>query len=172
MIKIEINYDIIIKAEDVSKLDKKLAGVYVLLDELMEPIYVGQSKNMRRRVLDHIGGYTNTRDFHKKLKKVAFIYESDIEKRLTAELYLTRTLQGIKVVNQTYPHEKKGIKVGFRGVKVFGNCQYDTGVRTCSINAHSNGFCHKHGGNGITISSIQEKAVEEYLKTLDQGGNV
>lgn len=41
MIKIEINYDIIIKVSEVGKIDGYVAGIYVLLDEKNTPIYIG-----------------------------------------------------------------------------------------------------------------------------------
>jgi hypothetical protein len=172
MIKINITYDIIIKVDDARKLQDGLAGIYVFLDENNDPLYVGQSTKLKERIASHLYGITNSRNFYKDFRKVALIFEEDSEKRHCAEIYLINTFEGLRNIASYFPDGRKTIKEGFDGVELFGRCQGVSGNgNPCSMKASSNGFCHKHGGNRVTLASIQAKAVEDFLKKHDHREN-
>lgn len=119
---------------------------------------------MQARLLAHIKGQTNSFEFHKDIRKVALIFEKDADKRILAEKYLINKLDTLR--NVQYVEGKRYKKIGFGKVNPFGNCPYLRGGKhLCGKRAHANGFCYSHGGNGVTVASLQEKAVEDYLKT-------
>lgn len=170
MIEIKIEYDLTVYSNEIKSIPDSLPGVYVLLDSNAQPIYVGQSKDVKNRLLQHVLGATNSKEYYKEIDKVSVIQEEDIEVRLVVENYLLRKYSTVR--NVTKYGERISKKEGFGGIDVFGKCSYtlESGKR-CRARSHSNGYCHNHGGNGISVASIQEKAVEDYLCELKNGGD-
>lgn len=159
MINISIEIDQVIRLNELGSIRLPNAGIYLLLDENDTPIYIGITADMKKRLLDHSRGYTNTRAFHNDIHKAAIIYEADKEKQLLGEKYLIHKYETLRNVHSN------GKREGFIGLNPFGKCPHlVNGNYPCGRNAQENGLCSQHGGNGITFTHIQELAVEEYLK--------
>ena len=148
MIKIDINYDILIAVEDIKNF-KEFPGVYVFLDENNIPIYVGQSSKVRLRVRTHLSSGSNTSRICHLFKKVALIHEQDKFKRLAAELYLINTFVDLRNIGGKYRPSFNNLS-DYAGRPLANLCEGKTlEGKGCRNIGHSNGYCHLHGGNGI-----------------------
>lgn len=163
MINIEINYDFIIKPEDIKNLPE-FPGLYVFLDEDSKPVYVGRSKQVRTRVWTHLRGGSNTSKICHFFKKVALIHEESNAKRMAAELFLINEFENLLNIRGKYrPHFNKMTE--YSGRPLVHLCEGTTVLgQPCLHIGHLNGFCHLHGGNGI--HKYDQEVVEKELSKL------
>lgn len=146
MIEISIEYDIVIKLEEVHRLQRGSPGVYIFLDELDKPLYVGIAQDLRTRVESHLNKRTNTKRFAHHFKKIALIHEADKVKRQVAESYLINTLNTPINKNGRYPEGLKGMSVS--NAAEINQCQGITNEgKRCLKMGRENGYCHYHSGN-------------------------
>lgn len=73
----------------------RVGGVYVFYNEYEEPLYVGISDNVNRRVKAHLTGRgsKDLKRYNVGKLKVAVFYESNVAYREIYESYLIETLQ-------------------------------------------------------------------------------
>lgn len=165
-IDIKIDFDQIISVDELDSIQKE-SGIYVLMDIQKQTLYIGQSKNLTDRLVNHLSGKTNIEKIHQTIKYVALAFEEDVTKRLVAENYLINKERNftsnvknyfgsqIKLGEQAYPSLAN---------KIFGLCKtIKPNGEKCKNHAHSNGFCHLHGGNGVTSTKLIAQIVEDYL---------
>lgn len=163
MIDLTIDYDIIIRKEEVRKLFPRTPGVYVFLDADSNPLYVGVAIDLKERIRQHLTKQTNTKRYSHNFKKIALIFEKDALKRKVAEVYLINALDA--PLNRSL---RLTDNIGRQKIvphKAFSQCSGTTNDgHRCKRNGHTNGFCHLHGGNGNSLSSLREV----YKKTVDE----
>lgn len=158
-IKIEIEVDLFIHKSEVKELNNKVPGIYILLDCNRNPLYVGETIHLKNRVRSHLLGSTNAKKFHKDIEYIEIIFEPDTLKRRTIEKFIIAEKQDLyNDVRFLQPSIKKEID-GFESVDVFGKCE----AEGCKNTGHTNGFCHSHGGNGISMNYIKNKAIEDFI---------
>lgn len=64
----------------------KTNGIYLLFDSSHELVYIGKTKNLYKRVNDHLSGKTHTVDFHNHFKYVKL---TEIKCELLTDIYET-----------------------------------------------------------------------------------
>lgn len=164
----EIKEDVLLGIEQILSLEDELQGIYILRNVVDEPLYVGQTSDLKKRIKQHIGGTTNTSAYIYAVQKASLIYETDIDIRLAVEAYLIRKFSDTVRNRINFWKYKNLSDRNFYPVvrpRMFGVCKaITTSGERCRRYAHSNGFCNVHGGDGITGLKIQELALEEYIQ--------
>ena len=161
-IKLEVEMDFSIHKSEVNGLSKNKEGIYVLVDRKKNPLYIGETKCIKTRVNSHINGFSNIRSYHKEIEFIQIIFESDFLKRKLIEAYLIGITPGILNVGKRYDGKMQVVEKSrdtFKDVRIFGDCQH----LNCLRYANANGYCSKHGGNGISKEFIKNKAIEDFL---------
>lgn len=171
MFQLKYEIDESFSVEEVRDKLRNRKGVYLFYDKNDTLLYVGITQNLRLRILEHIGGNTNTKRYSHNFKKCSVIYEDDRLKRRVLEFYLINqlnpplndSLNTRKIPRQKVPYIVKNQKC--KGITKKG--------KKCNLVAHTNGYCYLHGGNGITLEKIRktaaERAVDEYINQFWRG---
>lgn len=161
MIKITVNYDLTITEKTVTRIEKR-SGIYVFFDKKNNPLYVGQAADVKTRVYSHFKGLTNTSMHSHLFYKCKVFYEDDQLNKDIYELFLINTLKAPVNLSKSYRVKKpNSIKLPKkRNKRTICNHIKKNGEQ-CKQHAHSNGYCHLHGGNGVT-----RKALYQNIKDL------
>lgn len=64
-----------ISLKNIKKIPDGIRGVYFLYSDQEVLLYIGKSSNIKTRLIAHIKGITNTKDFHEEIAKIRFIKE-------------------------------------------------------------------------------------------------
>lgn len=160
MLNIKYDFDdqFIKKHEITERISARASGIYVIYDCNKRPLYVGRADLLRNRLHSHFGGYSNTYRYSYLFKYCSVIYEEDAELREVGEMFLIKKLN--TPLNKPLVSDR-GIdgKPIDKKISSSEKCQGTTNHgKRCGLRAHANGFCHYHGGNGITMSKIAEEA--------------
>lgn len=158
-VTLNITTDFFIHKSEINQLTKRIEGIYVLLDHDKKPLYVGESRDVKNRVISHLTGYTNSVEYHEKINFIRIIEETDIFKRRLIEKYLISITPGVLNAAKPFDVAALGNERRFDKIRIFGLCRSEL----CKLHAHSNGYCRKHGGNGFSKTYIQHKALEDFL---------
>ncbi|MED4903974.1 GIY-YIG nuclease family protein [Parageobacillus thermoglucosidasius] len=151
-----------VTSDEVSKIPRR-KGVYVLFDEEKQPLYVGIAKDLRDRLYSHFKGYTHISAYAHHFKSCSVIFEDDLLNRQIYELYLINTLKTpLNFLNNGWKRLKLGVPYPPDQAKKH-LCKFVKKDGTpCKNYAHSNGFCHVHGGNGISRAALMRQAKESF----------
>ena len=154
--------DFIIKPNELEYIKRHhdISGVYILFAQ-REPLYVGKSKNIYHRVKNHLQGNScNTNQCAKWIDEIGLHFtdnEDYMEMAYITEYnpplngYRTKWLLSRHIKRHNYD----------RRCKAPSSRHPD---RPCHHEAHLNGYCAWHGGNGITITSKAEEDAENIIK--------
>jgi len=161
LIEIKIDFDLKYRTKDqISVIPRYKSGVYVLYDSKKDPLYVGVACDLRGRISQHFSGTTHTYRYSHHFKFVSVVLESDEDIQEVCEQYLIRKLS--PPLNRTKKYKQKPIPKRMVNKSDDPQCkgQKVNGER-CSLPAHENGYCHYHGGNGITKTKIMQEAASK-----------
>lgn len=155
MIKIKIVFDLKISKTELDQIPPK-SGLYVLFDKKRKPLYVGISSDLKTRISHHFKGLSNTSRYASHFDHCSIVFEDCESKKRACEYYLINTLKtplnlsknGHSLYSATLPNEARCNGITLKGER-------------CKQRAHGNGYCHLHGGDGVTKSSIIEKVLQE-----------
>ena len=154
--------DFIVKPEEIEYLKKyhQLHGVYILFAQ-REPLYVGKSNKIYHRLRSHLLGHSSSTAEHIK-------YVDEIGLHFTsnngyAEMaYITEYNPPLNI------HRTKWLLSSYIKTNKFNRRCKSPSSRNpeylCGNEAHLNGYCAWHGGNGITIQSKAEEEADNIIK--------
>lgn len=164
MIKIEVPEPSgLVRKGECKSIPKDKAGVYLFYGESGRLLYVGQTIDLKTRIYAHFTGCTNTSRVHKEFEYCAYFFEDKLTSREIYEYYMINELlpeynKG-KNRNSITPNEEIRVRsnpIRCKGIRVNGE--------KCKSYANTNGYCQLHGGNGITFSSVKQKAIAKVLE--------
>lgn len=165
-VQLNVVYDKSFCVEDLISVELESEGVYILMDDQKDVLYVGQARDLKGRLHQHIEGKSNISDYYKEIKYISVIFEADENLRVLAEEYLIsifdyQTKNRIDFFRRRVQTRNKHYVDTFN---IFGRCQgISITGQQCKNKAHQNGYCWMHGGNRVTNQVLIEKAVEDYL---------
>lgn len=157
MFEIKFSYDHVLTEEKFNNIPENESGIYVIFDEQETPLYVGITSCLRKRLKGHFSGNSHTMRYSKYFQKVGVIFESNYTNKLAAEYYLINYLK--TPLNGTKNRVGLPPKVTPEKQRCAG---YTLSETRCKHPAHRNGYCHVHGGDGVTRTSIMNAALENY----------
>lgn len=163
MINITIFYEGSVTHEEIDKIPHS-SGIYVFFDKENHPLYVGQAKDLNTRIYLHFKGGSNTSFFAHLFNQCKFFREDNQLNKDIYEMYLINTLKTpINLAKNYTKVNEKPTKLPERKKSEKIMCNYiKPNNERCRLHAHSNGFCHYHGGNGITREKIIKDALENF----------
>jgi len=82
-----------LKASDLEKIPPEIGGIYFVYNRKGELIYIGRSKCLRKRLLDHFAGRTHTNPFHKEFYEFRYMAVRNKTERKIYELYAINALK-------------------------------------------------------------------------------
>lgn len=150
--------DVIIKPDQVKEyLKHGLIGTYVLFIK-REPMYVGKSDELLKRLLAHLNKHSaNTIGIIDDVDEIGLKLTSTSGESGYHEMAFIRTLNP--------PLNKQRLTGDIYRMILRRNTTYCKEKRVdgkpCSGFAHTNGYCFRHGGNGVTRDMV---AKEEFNK--------
>lgn len=138
--------DVVLKPNEISFLRKeKVAGVYVLFVK-KEPMYVGQSMNLSRRLYNHLNKHNETTSFiSDEIDEIGIQF---VKEPLTNE---PSYLEMAYIFEYNPPLNTKRNKWFVEKALIR---KHKHRCKNCGRIAHQNGFCTFHGGNGITTTTL------------------
>lgn len=86
-IKLEIEFDLFFHKSELEEINEELKGIYILMDCNEEPLYIGETKNIKSRLNSHVKGVSNTSSFHERIENIKVIIEDDFLKRKLIERF-------------------------------------------------------------------------------------
>lgn len=150
------NYDLIIKPKEINRLKERHSGIYILIGNRNNPLYVGQSDDLFSRVRGHSGSGSELSKLAKNFERVGFVFEKDEYRKNSIERYFV-----------TIFHPPLNFKLNNRYL-----CKgFTTKGSRCKSVGHSNGYCFHHGGNNQRLSMIRDtpnEALKHLLSSLDK----
>lgn len=145
---------------ELKKIRDKQHGVYLFLNKYNEALYVGRSKEIKTRLLNHFTGNSkNTKHFIMEINSVSLFETENDEYLSELESYL------IKEFNPKYnqmKNNKTNLRKKLEG-KYKRNCKALTKSKNkCMLSALSESdYCKRHGGIGKTWIELVDKEVDE-----------
>ena len=154
--------DFIIKPKDIDYMRgyHQLPGVYILFAQ-REPLYVGKSRKLYYRLKSHFNGHsTNTSEYINSIDEIGLHFTFNID--YTEMAYITEYNPPLNV-NRT----KWQLSYYIRDQKYPKWCKGYSKQRPdmkCRSEAHTNGYCGRHGGNGIPVSVKADEEADDIIK--------
>lgn len=163
MIQITISYDGTVNRENLDRTPHS-SGIYVFFDKENKPLYVGQASDLNSRINLHFSGKSNTSFYSHLFFECRFFEEDNQLNKDIYEMYLINTLYTqINLAKNYTKVNEKPTKLPKRKMSEKIMCNYiKPNNERCRLHAHSNGFCHYHGGDGITREKIMKAALENF----------
>lgn len=145
------------------------SGIYIFFGWDEKPLYVGQALDLRVRVNSHFKGFTNTAGFSDYFGKCSVFFEEDKLHRQIYEIYLINTLGCPLNINLNNRLLKWELSRGPAILNDSSRCGFiKRDGQQCAQRPHSNGFCHYHGGNGVSRKKVVEDALEDFQRTAEE----
>lgn len=157
MIQITVpKFELTVKFDELHKIPKGAAGVYVLYNTEEKPLYVGVTNNLFNRLNLHFLGVSNTSRYKGKFYKASMFFEPIELNRRIYEIYMIAELK-----TEANIAEKRFVMEDSIIHSLRCNFIKNNGVQ-CKNKPHTNGYCRFHGGNGISRAKMVQKAVADY----------
>jgi hypothetical protein len=162
MIEITIpNYEYDLLHSEIDLLPKK-PGVYILFNEKGKALYVGMTTNLQKRILEHFyNRISNIYKFRGQFHRVKAFTENEYLNRRIYEIYLIHHFQtdlNIAGKDLSKPKDKPNST----------RCKFiKSDDSRCKKQAHTNGYCGTHGGNGRSMHTMIHEAIVKYHEIME-----
>lgn len=114
---------------DLNKVPYDKSGIYFIYNMEKELMYIGIAKMLKKRIIQHFNGGSNTVSYSKDFKYFSLIYESDPDLRSLFELYFIQEYKP--------PFNKvRNPRFTCKGLKKDGS--------KCGMYVIKNGYCRHH----------------------------